>query len=428
MHVIVEVPASRNPIRALCRYGLCHIGKGYTARVGRDAADRLVDARVRAETERVGVPGPDIALPGPGQVPQRLQAPAQAELQVRAGRVDGLGVAVAHRRRFDVALRLQGPSGVVRLLPAQTFIGPDVGVMSGSERRVVGQVAGHGAQNHGNTASPRERADSAQVPVEMPMNGCQPWIRRAYLVLREHPHALPRPAFPDGRRHRACDIAHELTDAAGPRRDAGANKHRRTRQRRENGPGAIGAHDLVMAQVHHESVRLERGAVPRDAAYDVRIDGGHGDIEHLPAGAGLALRKHHLQYTRHAVRGFGVALRRRAAQHEYAEGALRLLRRQRKMGRLPRQPGIEIRVPEMRIGENPVPIPGGIAEGESGRTPVAADTQPGLDQAENQRGHCDCRQYPQAPGFARCGHGRRNCMLFHATIQGPRGRVVAGGK
>ena len=147
------------------------------------------------------------------------------------------------------------------------------------------------------------------------------------LLVEEHLHAFPARGCAGLRAELEPKCVEELSDARGFQRKVGADEAEAGRLIAEDRSGTERPHDLIVAQVENPVISLLAGAVLRNLADDVGVDGGHGGVDDLDFLSRHRVAQEHFEDAREAKRRLGIAHRRRLAEHEDANRVGRLDRR-----------------------------------------------------------------------------------------------------
>ena len=263
--VLVEQLVTRHPVRAVLCEDLSGIDQMDAIGVtGGCCADRLVDPAVGAEAQRIGFSGRDVPFKGLFVFARSPIASSQAELQV------GVGCVESGRRQIGID-GLQISAGLlvrdalpIGLIPAFDVGGAEVAPQLRAEGRIVLEVGRHGAENHLGAAAQAGPDDVAEVAGEVIVDRLEAGIVSPHVLVDEHLEPSPHFRRPVSCRDGCQHVGHQLAE---PRAFDGNGRtdHRQVaRQRREYAAGPIGSCDLIVAEVHHEDVRLVTGAIPSD--------------------------------------------------------------------------------------------------------------------------------------------------------------------
>ena len=287
----------------------------------RRLADDFVDARVGAKAKRVQIARESEVAFRRRVLLQFHFAAGALEREFREAVVNIRGLAEIAERFGKIPRRLRLRSGGKQLLPLRQLFRPQIRAMHRRERRKIAQVDGHGGQQHRRARPPSELGDVAQVGGEAVINPLQPRI-----VARQLRFEKKLQPFPLFRLIRATgDLREPLADARGFQRQNEAHQGQVWHLAAKDRAGAERADDFVVAGIDKPEIALAWHAIARNHADNVRIDGRHRGVDNFNFLIRVARLEQPLKLARKAISRFRVAHGCGFAEHENADGVLRLL-------------------------------------------------------------------------------------------------------
>lgn len=292
MDVLVEQLAARQTARRRLGEGALGVDQQRSASGlrGGDLAQYPIDPGVGSEAQGVEITGPSQALPGFFEAAEVGESPAEMEVEF------GMLVVEGGRRGqvLDRSLGVfpgGGDAGVEEGLPLRQAV-CEVVAVEGGEWRLVTQVAGNRYHQRAGAGPVGGVDDVAQAAPQVVIDRLETGITSRDAAFQEHLHAPPL-----ARGHAAVaghQPVEELTEAQRAQADAGADSSQagETAEDRRRTPGA---HHLVVAEVEHEQVGIEPGAVADDRQHDVGVDRRHRGVVDLEGRPGIAILEHHLE-------------------------------------------------------------------------------------------------------------------------------------
>ncbi|WP_415910306.1 hypothetical protein [Oleiharenicola sp. Vm1] len=172
-------------------------------------------------------------------------------------------------RAVDVAGQPRAPALVERRRPGREFGAGEVAAVHGDEGRAVPQVGDDGGDDDAGAAARRGVDDVAEVGGEVGVDRLEPWVVSGDAARGEGLHAFPRQVARGVLTEVSGGAEQELAEAELARADAGADEPARRHGGQVDRAGAVGADDLVVAEVDHHGVGREVRQLARDFQDDV---------------------------------------------------------------------------------------------------------------------------------------------------------------
>ena len=388
MDVLVEELVAGHAMRAggsQNRFAIEQLDTG--TGLGRDGTDGGIDSLVGPESERVQLARPLEPRSRRAEPLQRPERSRDPEMESGRHAVDRGRGQEALDRRFMASVAGQGIARGDGGVPPHAVPRAEALAVHRSERRAVPEIHADGAHDYAGTGPPCGRHHVPQVVPEILVYPREPGRVRRHETLGEHRHAGPASLFlaPDGPARRRDQLRQAKRIQANGR----TNERQAQASPGQRRPGSVGAHYFIVAGVEDEEVGAPAADVAGYRQEGVRVDRGDAGVDDLEADGRVSVAEHDLQVSRERVGGLRVSFRGRLADHEDAEGAGSLLRRNGEGGRQTERTGGKELPGEAVVVAPGCPAPNRARHRERRRMPVAGEPKEAFHHREQKHGARD---------------------------------------